>query len=77
MVISFIQLNGERGRKLAILGFVLGELLEMEKVTSMEWLMKYLSGSTMVNLLKELYYSIMNNMIQHISGEHVNTITTK
>ena len=60
-----------------LLEFVLREILEMEKVTSTEWLMKYLSWSTLVNLLKRLCYSIVNGMIRHILGEHVNTITTK
>ena len=36
MVTSFIQLNGEAGRKLTTLRSVLGEILEMEKVTDME-----------------------------------------
>ena len=31
---------------------------------------------TLVNLLKGLCYSLVNDMIQHVSGEHVNTITT-
>ena len=35
--------NGEGGRNLTTLGLVLGEILEIENVTDMEWLMKYLS----------------------------------
>ena len=77
MVTSFIQLNGEGGRNLTILGFVLREILEMEKVTNMEQLMKYLNSSTLVNLLKGLCNMLMNGMTQYIPGEHINTITTK
>ena len=28
-------------------------------------------------LLKNLYYLLVNGMIQHVSGEHINTITIK
>ena len=39
--------------------------------------MKYLSWSTLVNLLKGLCYSIVNSIIQHVLGKYVNTITTR
>ena len=52
-------------------------MLEMENVIGMEWLMKYLSWSTPVNLLKGLCYSIVNDMIQYVLGENVNITTTK
>ena len=76
IVTSFIQLNGERGRKLIILGFVLGEILEMENMTD-GVVNETLELGTQMNLLKRLCYSIVNSIIQHILGEHVNTITTK
>ena len=77
IVISFIQLNEEGERKLTTLGFVLREIYEKEKVIGMEWLMKYLNWSTLVNLLKWLCYLLVNGIIQHVPGEHVNTMTTK
>ena len=36
------------------LRFVLGEILQMEKVTDMEWLMKYLSWNTLGEPLKKV-----------------------
>ena len=39
--------------------------------------MKYLNWSTLVNLLKGLCYLLVNDMIPHVLGEYVNTMTTK